>query len=522
MVVNLDTWRGIPLGHSIGGTTSADVRDFVLFVQRTLANNGITLAPSVVVIDKDVTELRGLEDARRFSAKQFNVMLCSFHVQQALLRWMKKHLRNIPLDIREKVEREVTTTFQVIQTAWTKEKVLRCQQTLYTCLGRVEGTDELVSYLRREWFDSDDWKGKFSLSSIVSYRRMFTSVTNNFIESWHNLLKGTTLRGRKNKRVDDLVAALVVGMESELYRALNVDDSEKKKLRLFMTERMTQVTSAMRRGEWKAQADKNTARLDGKVIVSRGKDSVTVGLKVEGGQCGPQCPCPDTSVLLCKHILSAVCIMKYTTLELAKMGWQHSSQTGWYCNNIRGVAPTSSHWPIDPPEQREHISTSGTSLGSDVEFDAGGDDQCNIDDEDELAIGSEQATEQRRREMSEAVRKARIDVMDHMSCIEAIFASLPASAAAAFRTFLRNKFSGVLNNGDARQRASVNNDDRLRGEQRVSQRPHTREAADALEVRDANLTQQGMTQGRRKAERLRHPNAHVAFNYMEQESKREV
>jgi hypothetical protein len=190
---------------------------FLKFVEKVC----LVFAPKTVVIDKCLSELNALSQFKSNIA----VILCWFHVKQALERWFVKNIANehhaIVLSSFPKLHYcTKVDDFEDLASCllrYAKSVALKPQHVAY-----APGDEECNSfedYLTTYWF-SDPWKQTWSLAFFARVGDITMSFTNNFLESWHRILKSTALGDTANRRVDTLVRVLVVDMRTLLHQRI--------------------------------------------------------------------------------------------------------------------------------------------------------------------------------------------------------------------------------------------------------------------------------------------------------------
>lgn len=202
MVINPSTRRGCPIAHCISASKTADVTaEFLSFIKKNIAG----FCMEQIIMDKDEACLNGV---RKFEKAEglppINIFLCYFHMLQAVRRWLRDGSHNV----NAQTQRFVITSMQNCHKATTVAKFDEEYKKLKDLLTK-QGALLLLKYLDTNWFVQSPFAKLWSKAHVPRLSDPITSYTNNFIESWHKLLKDYALESKKNKRIGNLVRCLV-------------------------------------------------------------------------------------------------------------------------------------------------------------------------------------------------------------------------------------------------------------------------------------------------------------------------
>jgi hypothetical protein len=337
MLINPRTSRGIPVAHMlVGRLTARDLQDFLTFV-KTIAP---AWTPRLGVLDKDMTEYKGIQDFADDFDLDITLFVCFFHVLQAVQRWCKTSANGVPAGIVP----AVMAAMSLMHYANTEADFMELRNTLLAFLVGQNAT-KLIFYLRANWFT-----GPFAWMwqrCYVPHIAELMTYTNNYLESWHKLIKVTLLGGKRNKRLDRLVRLLLVDQEALLHKALYGVNFTKlrKKLARGLVDAKEHSSLLM---PWNQQD-----REQGTFRVKAGIKVHDVSLRGHGA--GPTCTCVPAQAELCREIL-IVCAspeLAWTIAELVAFGFV-GARTSVFYNTFRG--PTVPKEGDDAVELRRYLS----------------------------------------------------------------------------------------------------------------------------------------------------------------------
>ncbi|KAF4114010.1 hypothetical protein G5714_004233 [Onychostoma macrolepis] len=175
------------------GQESADILAICL---EKLAIHNPGFLPRSIMIDRDLKELNAIR--RVFPTAK--VLLCWFHVLQAVHRWMvRKDGGNLPVNQRN----TVIQTMASMKSCLTEEEfnntsARKCEE-LDTCLG----SSHVSTYLKNQWICLGELWSNFGRSFYHH-----NSETNNKAERFFLTMKYQFLKGKMNSRIDQLLRLL--------------------------------------------------------------------------------------------------------------------------------------------------------------------------------------------------------------------------------------------------------------------------------------------------------------------------
>ena len=349
MVINPDTMRGIPIGHYLAArSTASDLKEALNFFKGKVPD----WTPRLVIVDKDLTEHNGISMFATQWGIQLIIFLCYFHVKQAIDRWMKLSVNHVPVLLRDTVQSSVAAMhFANTEAEFTTLK----SEFLSWADVKHKG---LAAYFRKEWFSvrfNKMWSRAF-VTQIGDY----VTFVNNYIESWHKLLKSIALGNKHNRRLDHLLYVLVVLMEKLLHRALHGYNLSK------LRQKMTPIVNLAFENIDNALPDHEFSDVpDGKCAVSVGAETYFVNLRgQEGWNDGPHCSCESAETMLCIHIIICVLANNYSFDELKGFGFA-GSQTDMLYKTLR-ASPE-----MVELQEFSHDSESDVAVGIEAKSTAG-------------------------------------------------------------------------------------------------------------------------------------------------------
>ncbi|XP_026076677.1 uncharacterized protein LOC113054993 isoform X2 [Carassius auratus] len=194
--------RAVPFAYFIISEESADILALCL---EKLANHNPGFLPRSIMIDRDLKELNAIR--RVFPTAK--VLLCWFHVLQAVHRWMvKRDGGNLPVNQRNLViQAMVGMKSCLTEEEFNSMSSRKCEE-LDTCLG----SSHVSTYLKNQWICFGDLWSNFGRSFYHH-----NSETNNKAERFFLTMKYQFLKGRMNSRIDQLLR-LLCGDVQKYYR----------------------------------------------------------------------------------------------------------------------------------------------------------------------------------------------------------------------------------------------------------------------------------------------------------------
>lgn len=132
-------------------------------------------------------------------------------------------------------------------------------------------------------------------------RLPFRLDTNNLIERFFKNLKYYFLRGKTNKRMDHLLATLLVDLCSFFTARLRAKELGRKTNWRLITSVCARESAAAELCAAGERSIKIVGADEGEVVVKSGTSNVWHEVSLRHARCS----CPDSSGLLCKHIRAA-------------------------------------------------------------------------------------------------------------------------------------------------------------------------------------------------------------------------
>ncbi|XP_049333207.1 uncharacterized protein LOC111194919 isoform X1 [Astyanax mexicanus] len=192
LLVN-QTGRGVPFAYFIVSHESSETLTVCL---KSLSSCNPGFYPRSVMIDRDLKELGAI----RQTFPKTKVLLCWFHVLQAVHRWLvKKDGGNLSPAQRNTVIHAMMT----MKACMTEEDFESVSASKCRDLEAQFGSSRVTHYLRDQWFPF--------AALWANFGRLFqhnSSDTNNKAERFFFTIKYQFLRGQANKRVDQLLQLL--------------------------------------------------------------------------------------------------------------------------------------------------------------------------------------------------------------------------------------------------------------------------------------------------------------------------
>ncbi|KAG1952339.1 hypothetical protein F2P79_010260 [Pimephales promelas] len=158
--------------------------------------------PRCFMVDKDMSEINALNDV----FPESDVLLCWYHVLQAIVRWLMKSDSSVSGPQRSSIRKEIIDYFKKMKACPMKADFDRMSKQF---LKEFSHYKELCNYFQRYWEPiCHRW---------ADYGRCYNhgnSETNNLIERFFHRLKYQFLSGIRNRRLDDLLDVLLCKTET--------------------------------------------------------------------------------------------------------------------------------------------------------------------------------------------------------------------------------------------------------------------------------------------------------------------
>ncbi|XP_067276281.1 uncharacterized protein [Pseudorasbora parva] len=220
--------RAVPFAYFIISEESGDILALCL---EKLAKHNPGFLPRSIMIDRDLKELNAIR--RVFPTTK--VLLCWFHVLQAVHRWMvKRDGGNLPVNQRNLViQAMVAMKSCLTEEEFNSMSARKCEE-LDACLG----SSHVSTYLKMQWIRFGDLWSNFGRSFYHH-----NSETNNKAERFFLTMKYQFLKGRINSRIDQLLR-LLCGDVQKYYSYLD-DLTETGRIKGAITEETTNAAHSM-------------------------------------------------------------------------------------------------------------------------------------------------------------------------------------------------------------------------------------------------------------------------------------
>ncbi|XP_076144157.1 uncharacterized protein LOC143126130 [Alosa pseudoharengus] len=290
LLVN-QTGRGVPFAYLIMSHESSATLQLCL---TKLCSRNPNFYPRSVMIDRDLKELNAIRQV----FPNTKVLLCWFHVLQAVHRWLtSRDGGNLSTEERNTVMHGMHS----MKACSTEEKFVTVFNAICKDLDTQLGSNRVTNYLKAYWLPhSALW---------ANFGRLFehnSSETNNKAERFFLALKYQFLRGQANRRVDQLLR-LLCGDVQKYYCYL--DDLADAGRLMVSSSASTTTAAETSLGQ---QIQINEA---GKCSVQIGSDSTTHTVDL----IRMQCDCGSYNMgNLCTHIIAA-CTKAQHFVDIAQL-----------------------------------------------------------------------------------------------------------------------------------------------------------------------------------------------------------
>ena len=164
-------------------------KDTVLRLLEFLKSRHGDWAPTAAVIDKSEAERNALRAFANNHDLLLEIRLCLFHIKQAVERWMRKSKNKVPEHLRPLV----LTAMSMLHHTLNKTTYNERKAAFLSAMSRQHVG--LYLYLQEHWF-CQDWEPLWT-KCLFRRHRFHSYYTNNYIESWHKLVKAFLLKNKK-------------------------------------------------------------------------------------------------------------------------------------------------------------------------------------------------------------------------------------------------------------------------------------------------------------------------------------
>ncbi|XP_055032677.2 uncharacterized protein [Misgurnus anguillicaudatus] len=149
------------------------------------------------MVDKDMCEINALRKV--FS--ESDILLCWYHVMQAVVRWLTKTDSGVSGSSNIDVRTEIVSFVKKMKLCTTEHDFKSTAEQFFT---RFEDFPALCSYFRVHWLEKGHMWSDFGRCYDHA-----ASDTNNLVERFFHRLKYQFLGGIRNRRLDDLIKILL-------------------------------------------------------------------------------------------------------------------------------------------------------------------------------------------------------------------------------------------------------------------------------------------------------------------------
>ncbi|XP_022537513.1 uncharacterized protein LOC111195203 isoform X1 [Astyanax mexicanus] len=286
VIIKSSQGRGVPVAFFILSEESTENLSICLQKLQECVN---PFQPRCVMVDRDLKEINAVQKVFPHT----RILLCWFHVLQAVHRWMQ---RQDECKKQPALKNEVIRAMIALKQCATEADFEERSNQVVDSIDELSGTTTISNYLKMQWFQHSKMWANFG-------RRVFhqNSETNNLAERFFFSMKYQFLQGYANRRVDDLLHLLsekVVTYYSyleELYKAGRITELKKPD--------MGELVSRMK---YKGLHDKVVFQSAGQILVpsetSEGKcyfvDLITMLCECDWAERGNLCK----HIALAKHV----------------------------------------------------------------------------------------------------------------------------------------------------------------------------------------------------------------------------
>ncbi|XP_055070281.2 uncharacterized protein [Misgurnus anguillicaudatus] len=192
LAIRDDYGHGVPIAFII--TSSEKEATLVMALQQF---KRVCPAPRCFMVDKDMCEINALRKV--FS--ESDILLCWYHVMQAVVRWLTKTDSGVSGSSNIDVRTEIVSFVKKMKLCTTEHDFKSTAEQFFT---RFEDFPALCSYFRVHWLEIGHMWSDFGRCYDHA-----ASDTNNLVERFFHRLKYQFLGGIRNRRLDDLIKILL-------------------------------------------------------------------------------------------------------------------------------------------------------------------------------------------------------------------------------------------------------------------------------------------------------------------------
>ncbi|XP_049329099.1 uncharacterized protein LOC125790044 isoform X2 [Astyanax mexicanus] len=285
--------RGVPFAYFIVSEESAATLSLCL---EKLSSSNPGFYPRSVMVDKDLKELKAI--AQVFPSAK--VLICWFHVLQAVHRWLvKRDGGNLPVDQRNMVIQAMAA----MKVCLTEEEFINTADVKCKELDSYLGSSHVTAYLKPQWISCGQLWSNFGRS--FSHEN---SETNNKAERFFLTIKYQFLKGNTNRRIDQLLRLLCGDLQK--YYCYMEDLAEIGRIKGANTEDFSNAVKSMIE---KGLDSKCTINENGTCVVppDTGAQNNTVDLVMV------KCDCRRSkSGAMCKHIVFSKTVAQQQGIDI--------------------------------------------------------------------------------------------------------------------------------------------------------------------------------------------------------------
>ncbi|XP_077864593.1 uncharacterized protein LOC102808709 [Saccoglossus kowalevskii] len=197
VMVHNNAGHGVPVAYVI---ISKETKEVLERCFSKIRDSCDSVYPRVIMVDKDITEISAL----RCTFPNSDILLCWFHVLQAVHRWLVKRDGGLSGQCNTAKGNLVMEAMYKMRDCLTKEQFDETSKVVTEEIDNKVGNTCISNYLRDQWISVAIMWCQFG-------RKMFHAGHNtiNIAEKFFYSLKYQFLKGMANRRIDDLFSAKV-------------------------------------------------------------------------------------------------------------------------------------------------------------------------------------------------------------------------------------------------------------------------------------------------------------------------
>ncbi|XP_048035534.1 uncharacterized protein LOC125261036 isoform X2 [Megalobrama amblycephala] len=193
LAIRDDHGHGVPVAFIVTSNEKEATLEIALQQLRRVCPT----APRCFMVDKDMCEI----NASRKVFPESDILLCWYHVMQAIVRWLSKTDSGISGPSNTDVRTQIISFIRKMKLCATHQDF---KSTAEQFLKRFEDFPALCSYFKDHWLEIG-----YMWSDFGRCYNHADSDTNNLVERFFHRLKYQFLGGIRNRRLDDLISILI-------------------------------------------------------------------------------------------------------------------------------------------------------------------------------------------------------------------------------------------------------------------------------------------------------------------------